>query len=127
MPRYTGTTAQRGLGSGHQQERQRALASLQDGDPCARCALRGIEHPMFRWAVTRQPSGRYTSALLDLDDFPGRAYGGPQVKRLSWRACNRRDGQAKTAALLRARGGPTARQVAAARIRQWYAAGPGNR
>jgi len=29
---------------------------------------------------------------LDLDDFPGRVFGGPQVKRLSHRFCNRAAG-----------------------------------
>jgi len=47
---------------------------------------------MFRYAIARNPAGRYISPLLDLDDYPGRAFGGPQTKRLSWRACNRSAG-----------------------------------
>lgn len=93
MARQGNTTAV-GLGWPHQQARQRALAALQDGDPCARCQQRGIEHPLTRDLITRRPGGRYTAPLLDLDDFPGRAYGGPQTKRLSHRACNRRAGAA---------------------------------
>lgn len=107
MARYAGTTTQRGLGSSHQRARRAALAALRDGDPCARCG-----HPMYR-AQAR---------MLDLDDFPGRAYGGPQVKLLSHRSCNRRAGQAITAAINRARGGLTRRQQAAIRMKQWQAA-----
>ncbi len=116
-----GTTAQRGLGSGHQSARQRALAAMPEGTLCARCESRGIAHPMTRAVITRRPDGRYVSPMLDLDDFPGRAYGGPQVKRLSWRKCNRQAGQAITAAVNRARGGLSARQLAAVRIKQWQA------
>ncbi len=82
------TTAQRGLGGDHQSARQRALATMAEGAPCARCELRGVEHPMTRDVITRR-DGRWVAPLLDLDDFPGRVYGGPQVKRLSWRSCNR--------------------------------------
>lgn len=89
-----GNTTSVGLGYRHQQARQRALAALRDGDLCARCAARGIEHPMTRALITRRPDGRLVAPLLHLDDFPGRAYGGPQVKRLSYRACNVRAGSA---------------------------------
>jgi hypothetical protein len=65
---------------------------------------------------------RAQAAMLDLDDFPGRVYGGPQVKKLSHRACNRRAGQAITAAINRARGGLTPRQVYAIRMKQWQKA-----
>ena len=85
------TTTQRGLGHAHQAERRRQLAALRDGDPCARCELRGVYHPMYAALVTWR-NGRPVSAYLDLDDFPGRAYGGPQVKRLSYRRCNRQAG-----------------------------------
>lgn len=89
------TTTERGLGAGHQQARRAALAALRDGDPCARCELQGIYHPMTRGLVT-WANGVPSSRFLDLDDFPGRAYGGPQVKRLSWRRCNRRAGAVLT-------------------------------
>lgn len=58
------------------------LAALADGQPCARCQSRGIYHPMYR-AQTR---------FLDVDEFPGRMYGGPQVRALSFRRCNRQAG-----------------------------------
>jgi hypothetical protein len=95
---------------------------MPEGALCARCESRGIAHPMTRAVITRRPDGRYVSPMLDLDDFPGRAYGGPQVKRLSWRRCNRQAGQAITAAINRARGGLTQRQQAAIRAKQGAAA-----
>jgi len=85
------STAQRGLGSDHQKVRITALTNLKDGDPCARCQQRGIYHPMWQAAIT-WVNGKPQSALLDLDDFPGRMFGGPQVKRLSWAKCNRSAG-----------------------------------
>lgn len=69
----------------HKTLRRRLLADLarRPGQPCARCGL-----PM------------YVSQLLDLDHTDDRAgYLG-----LSHRACNRRDGQRKTTAILKARG-----------------------
>jgi len=60
------TTTQRGLGYDHQRTRRERMAQLRDGDPCPRCG-----GPMFR--------GQY----LDLDDFPGRIFGGPGVKLLA--------------------------------------------
>ena len=76
------TTSQRGLGASHQRARRVLLAKLQDGDPYARCASKGIYHAMFT---------RY-ARLLEVDDFPGRVFGGPQTKALSWRRCNRQAG-----------------------------------
>lgn len=121
MPRQRASSTERGLGSAHQSARQRALAAMPEGALCARCESRGIAHPMTRAVITRRSDGRYVSPMLDLDDFPGRAYGGPQVKRLSWRRCNRQAGQAITAAINRTRGGPTPKQLAAMRLRQWQA------
>ena len=69
----------------HKTLRKRLLADLarRPGQPCARCG-----RPM------------YVSQLLDLDHTDDRAgYLG-----LSHRACNRRDGQRKTMAILKARG-----------------------
>lgn len=86
MTRQRLTTTQRGLGGDHQAERKRQLALLRDGDLCPFC-----------WR------GMYRGQLLDLDDWPGRAYGGRQVKRLAHRSCNRRAGQAITSAILRVR------------------------
>jgi hypothetical protein len=34
----------------------------------------------------------FRGQYLDLDDFPGRIFGGPQVKLLAHRSCNRRAG-----------------------------------
>jgi hypothetical protein len=86
MTRSRRSITERGLDYTHRAERKRQIAGLRDGTPCPRCGL-----PMLR------------GQLLDLDDFPGRAYGGPQVKRLAHRACNRRAGQAITSMILRAR------------------------
>ena len=115
MARYQGTTTQRGLGSPHQREGRQLFAMWKPGDPCARCG----QPMLYRWLI--QPDGKRVSAI-DVDDFPGRVYGGPQVKRLSHRSCNRRAGQAITAAILRARGGLTPKQKAAIRMKQWQAA-----
>jgi hypothetical protein len=124
MARWQGTTTERGLGSPHQRIGRQLFAVWKPGDPCARCG-----QPMWhRWTVTAD--GRRVSAI-DVDDFPGRIYGGPQVKRLSHRSCNRRAGQAITAAINRARGGLTPRQQAAIRAKQaaanMKAASGGNR
>ena len=117
MARYTGTTAQRGYSYAHQRLRMQRLAVWRPGDPCAHCG----QPMMYRWLLTA--SGGRVSAL----DLPHNDQRTGYLPGLAHRGCNRRDGQAKTTAVLRARGGPTARQVAAARIRQWYAAGLGNR
>jgi hypothetical protein len=110
VTRWTGKTAERGYGTQHQRLRRQLLARWRPGDPCARCG-----QPMLhRWLV--QPGGRRVSAI-DLghtDDRTG--YTG-----LEHRACNRRDGQRKTTAVLRTRGPMPARQLAAVRIRQWQA------
>lgn len=91
--RKRGTTTQLGLGAAHQAERKRQLAALIDGYPCPRCGR-----------------GMYRAMMLDLDDWPGRMYGGPQVKLLAHRSCNRRAG---AIAGNRMRG--LARQIAKAR------------
>lgn len=112
MPRYTGTTTARGYGAAHQKLREQLLARWRPGQPCARCG----QPMLYRWLIT--PNGRRVSAI-DLghtDDRSG--YTG-----LEHRDCNRRAGQARSAAIQRARGGPTARQLAAVRVRQWQAAG----
>ena len=111
MPRYQGKTSERGYGSGHQALRNRLLAAWKPGQPCARCG-----QPMWqRW--TLDSYGRRVSAI-DLGHADDRrSYTG-----LEHRACNRRDGQRKTTAINRARGGLTPRQVAAVRARQWQAA-----
>ena len=110
MPRYYGTTAQRGYGTAHQQTRARLLKAWRPGDPCARCG----QPMLYRWLLT--PDGKKVSAL-DLGHTDDRAgYTG-----LEHRACNRRDGQRKTTAILRARGTLTPRQLTAVRMKQWRA------
>lgn len=93
--RWTGTTAQRGYGSGHQAERERRLAVYRPGDLCAHCG-----RPITAWplAVAR----RY----LDLPHTADRA---GYLPGLAHRHCNRADG---------ARRGNQLRQ----RARTWAAA-----
>jgi hypothetical protein len=90
----------------HKALRKKLLAELarRPGQPCSRCG-----GPM------------YVSQLLDLDHTDDRrSYLG-----LAHRACNRRDGQAKTTAILKARGwAPTRRQRQAIAWRQRQAAAP---
>jgi hypothetical protein len=106
---YRARRSQRAAESGtntgpHKTLRKRLLAQLarSPGQPCARCGL-----PMW-------PSQR-----LDLDHTDDRSgYLG-----LSHATCNRRAGQAKTAAINRARGRQlTPAQLAAIRFKQWQAA-----
>jgi hypothetical protein len=90
---------------------------MAEGQQCFRCELRGITHRLSRALISRSKDGkRWVSPWLDLDDYPGRAAGGPQVKRLSGRKCNRSHGQQLTTAILRARnGGGLTRQWATSR------------
>ena len=87
----------------HKTKRKRAMAYLavNPGQPCARCGL-----PMYVWMNLH---------LDHTDDRSG--YLG-----LSHAKCNLRDGQRKTMAIIRARGGMTPAQVYAIRMRQWQAA-----
>jgi len=82
-----------GIRGDHQKVRRALLRALADGDACARCQARGVYHPMFAAAAR----------WLDVDEFPGRMYGGPQLRRLSWRFCNRQAGGRAGAAARRAR------------------------
>jgi hypothetical protein len=110
VSRYAGTTKQRGYGASHQALRKQLLARWRPGDPCARCG----QPMMYRWLAT--PDGRRVSAIDLGHTDDRRSYTG-----LEHRSCNRRDGQRKTTAVLRRRGGLTARQLAAVRMRQWQA------
>ena len=116
MPRYQGSSTARGYGSEHQRLRRQLLARWRPGDPCARCG----QPMLYRWLV--QPDGRRVSAIDLGHTDDRRGYTG-----LEHRACNRRDGQRKTTAVLRMRGPMTARQLSAVRIRQWQAAAAGRR
>ena len=110
MARYTGTTTARGYGADHQRLRKRLLAAWRPGDPCARCG----QPMLYRWML--DASGRRASAIDLGHSDDRRSYTG-----LEHRACNRRDGQRKTTAVLRGRGPMPARQLAAVRVRQWQA------
>lgn len=111
MARHYGKTSERGYGAAHVALRARLLKAWKPGQPCARCG-----QPMWhRW--TTDKAGRKVSAIDLGHTDDRRAYTG-----LEHRACNRRDGQAKTAAINRARGGLTQRQLAAIQFRQWQQA-----
>lgn len=112
MPRYTGTTTRRGYGAAHQALRARLLKAWRPGDLCARCK----QPMMYRWLVSPVTGKRVSAIDLGHTD-DRRGYTG-----LEHRSCNRRDGQARAAAVQRARGGLTRRQLAAVRMRQWQAA-----
>jgi hypothetical protein len=111
MARWQGSTTSRGYGSQHQSMRNRLLAAWKPGQPCARCG-----QPMLcRWLIT--PSGKRVSAIDLGHTDDRRGYTG-----LEHRSCNRRDGQAKTTAVNRARGRQlTPAQVQAIRWKQWQA------
>ena len=76
MARWTGTTAQRGLGSGHVADKKRLMAFHRDGDLCWRCG-----QPMYKWQE------------LDRDHVVDRALGGTQGPAvLAHASCNRSAG-----------------------------------
>ncbi len=102
------TTTQRGLGGSHQADRRRQLAALRPGQPCPRCG-----------------TGMYPWQRLDLDDYPGRVFGGPQVKRLAHARCNRQAGARlgnrlrRMRRLAMARDGEQARLLSTVSYRTW--------
>lgn len=71
---------------------------------------------LYRWLLT--PDGRRVSAL----DLPHNDDRTGYLPGLAHRACNRRDGQRKTTVINRMRGGLTARQLTAMRLKQWQKA-----
>ena len=73
--RHRGTTTQRGLGHAHEVDRRHKMAALQDGEPCPYCGR-----------------GMFRGQALELDHYPGRAFGGPQLTRLAHAHCNRSAG-----------------------------------
>ena len=111
MPRQRAGSTARGYGPAHQKLRRQRLAQWRPGDPCAHCG----QPMMYRWLL--MPDGRRTS-LLDLPHNEDRT---GYLPGLAHRNCNRRDGQAKTTAILRMRGPLPPRQLAAVRIKQWQA------
>ena len=91
--RWHGTTTQRGYGHGHQTERKRRLKLYRPGDLCAHC-----QQAMTYWPLS--VAKRY----IDLPHAPGKT---GYLPGLAHRACNRRDGQRITTAILAARRGET--------------------
>jgi ribosomal protein S27AE len=85
MPRWAGTTTQRGLGSDHQKLRKHKLATLQDGTPCRRCGH-------SRYHPQRCPYGPCWQCTLDLGHATDRVFGGQGPRELEHRKCNRSAG-----------------------------------
>jgi hypothetical protein len=82
------------LGREHQAERRAQLAALtgDPGRPCPRWWIcRGA--PMFATPAEAAAAGMPRKLwAVDLDDWPGRVFGGPQVKLLAHAHCNRSAG-----------------------------------
>lgn len=82
-PNPPGNTTAAGLGYKHQLERKRLLAEFAEGMPCPYAASGHCRHEDGRmWSWQR----------LDADDWPPRALGGGDVKRLAHARCNRSAG-----------------------------------
>ena len=105
--RWHGTTAQRGYGPDHQAERERRLKLYRPGDPCAHCGQ------PITWPL---PLTRVARGHIDLPHAPGKT---GYLPGLAHRACNRRDGQRITTAILAARRGTPARRGGWQSARQW--------
>lgn len=98
--RPPGYTTRAGLGSDHQKERVAQLRTLGSRPgTCPRCG--GVFYGTLKLAASAGLPPKFW--YVDLDDFPGRRFGGPQVKLLAHRYCNRRAGQRVTTAILRGR------------------------
>lgn len=90
-----GHTTRAGLGSAHQAQRRDQIKALKarPGQPCPFTQICG-GLPMYATPAAARAAGLHPRLWpLDLDDFPGRWLGGPQVKRLAHRYCNRKAGQ----------------------------------
>ncbi len=85
MPRWAGTTTQRGLGADHQALRRQKLKVLVDGTPCRRCALPMV-HP------DHCCHGRCFYCRLDLGHHTDRVLGGQGPRELEHEHCNRSAG-----------------------------------
>ena len=103
--RWKGTTTQRGYGAPHAAERERRLLRYRPGDLCAHC-----RRPIT-WPLPLTPHARWRIHLPHNADRTGYLPG------LAHAACNLRDGQARTTAILNARRGTVTRTWAQAR--QW--------
>jgi hypothetical protein len=98
-----GHTARKGLGTEHQADRKTKIARLaaSPGQPCPRpwCG----HAPMYATPEEAARAGLPRKLWnVELDHFPGRAYGGPQTRMLSHAFCNRKSGQLVGAAIRRA-------------------------
>ena len=103
MPRWQGTTKQRGLGAEHQADRKRLLAALRPGESCWRCEL-----PMW------------PHQQLDRDHIVDRAMGGaagPAV--LAHSRCNRSAGARAGNRARRARRAGRMRPLTSGPSRAW--------
>lgn len=100
-----GTTGQRGYGHQHRLERERRLRQYKPGDPCAHCG-----RPITAWPL---PVAR---RYIDLPHNPDRS---GYLPGLAHSACNRRDGQRMTTAILAARRGTPAQRGGWQQARQW--------
>ena len=93
-----------GLGTQHQADRKTAITNLRPG--VDRCPFTWLCGGLPMWptpAAAVRAGAEDWLGRLDLDDFPGRIYGGPQIKRLAHSRCNRSAG-ATTGNRLRALG-----------------------
>ena len=82
-----------GLGTEHQRARRAAIRGLRAGVDC--CPYVQICGGAPMWPTPRAAAMAGADPRLgelDLDDWPGRIFGGVQVKRLSHRHCNRSAG-----------------------------------
>jgi 5-methylcytosine-specific restriction endonuclease McrA len=92
MPRWAGTTTERGLGYAHQRERKRLLP-LAYGKPC----------PLCGYVMLKEHK-------LDLDHSVPRVFGGKGPLRMCHRRCNRSAGARLGNALRRSQALQTSRR-----------------
>lgn len=93
MPSYNELV---GLGHEHQGERRVKLAALaaSPGQPCPHVRICGGA-PMYATPAEARAAGLPPALWrVDLDHYPGRIFGGPQVTRLAHASCNRSAGAA---------------------------------
>lgn len=98
MPSYNALV---GLGHEHQADRKAKVAALaaSPGQPCPHLAICGGA-PMYATPTEGRAAGLPPVLWhVDLDHYPGRIFGGPQVTRLAHQHCNRKAGQALGARL----------------------------
>jgi hypothetical protein len=91
MARQGNTTAI-GLGWAHQRQRAQAIRALPPGQPCPRTEICGGLPMYATWQQASAAGLPRKLWRLDYDDYPGRMFGGPQIKRLAHAHCNRSAG-----------------------------------